>query len=123
MSEGEVDERRDVHEDSEPEEREHEDDDLPFLSIQDIEILMRNTDIWDKLLQGKIDIEEAKREFEVNGRVFDGIEDRKKAKKQASRKAKSKKKEKKKSEDEEEKVEEVEEVEEKEESEDEVGEE
>ncbi len=120
MSEGEVDEKRDVHEDSEPEE--HEDDDLPFLSIQDIEILMRNTDIWDKLLQGKIDIEEAKKEFEVNGRVFDGIEDRKKAKKQASRKAKSKKKEKKKKEEVEEETEEVDNIEEKE-NEDEAGEE
>ncbi|WP_054838090.1 RNA polymerase subunit Rpo13 [Sulfuracidifex metallicus] len=76
-----------MHEDDETEhEIEREDDDLPFLSIQDIEILMRNTEIWDKLLQGKINIDEARREFEVNGRVFDGIEDRKKAKKQASRK-------------------------------------
>jgi hypothetical protein len=121
MSEGEVDEKRDMHEDDETEhEIEREDDDLPFLSIQDIEILMRNTEIWDKLLQGKINIDEARREFEVNGRVFDGIEDRKKAKKQASRKKATRKRATKKAKNEE-SEEEAEEVEPKEDHEVEEG--
>ncbi len=98
MSDEEVNEKKDVHEDTEVEER--EDSELPFLSIQDIEVLMKNTEIWDKLLQGKIDIEEAKREFEKNGKDFDGIEDKKKAKKQAARKARSTKRKSKKKEEE-----------------------
>lgn len=54
----EISEEKEGEESKEVEEVEEE---FPKLSIQDIELLMKNTEIWDKLLDGKISIEDAKR--------------------------------------------------------------
>jgi len=69
----EVSEEREVEETSEEE--------FPKLSIQDIELLMKNTEIWDNLLNGKISVDEAKRLFEDNYKDYEKRDSRRKAKK------------------------------------------
>ncbi|BDC19215.1 RNA polymerase subunit Rpo13 [Acidianus sp. HS-5] len=48
------------------EKTEEEEEELPALTLQDIELLMKNTEVWDELIAGKISIEEAKKMFEEN---------------------------------------------------------
>nr|WP_016731974.1 RNA polymerase subunit Rpo13 [Sulfolobus islandicus] len=76
----EVSEEREVEETSEEE--------FPKLSIQDIELLMKNTEIWDNLLNGKISVDEAKRLFEDNYKDYEKRDSRRKAKKAVSKKVK-----------------------------------
>ncbi|AAK40725.1 RNA polymerase Rpo13 [Saccharolobus solfataricus] len=83
-SDEEVNEEKEVEETSE--------DEFPKLSIQDIELLMRNTEIWDNLLNGKITLEEAKKLFEDNYKEYEKRDSRRKAKKAVSKKVKKTKK-------------------------------
>ncbi|MEM0288349.1 MAG: RNA polymerase subunit Rpo13 [Metallosphaera sp.] len=50
---------------------EDEDEGIPAMSLQDIELLTKNTDIWHRLIAGKISIDEAKKEFEANNSLFE----------------------------------------------------
>ncbi len=45
---------------------EEEDSEFPAVSLQDIELLMKNTETWHELLKGKITIEEAAKKLEEN---------------------------------------------------------
>ncbi|QGA54811.1 RNA polymerase Rpo13 [Sulfolobus sp. E5-1-F] len=67
-------------------------EELPKLSIQDIELLMKNTEIWDSLLNGKISIEEAKKLFEDNYKEYEKRDSRRKTKRAVSKKVKKTKK-------------------------------
>ncbi|WP_238842157.1 RNA polymerase subunit Rpo13 [Sulfolobus sp. E11-6] len=69
-------------------------EELPKLSIQDIELLMKNTEIWDSLLNGKISIEEAKKLFEDNYKEYEKRDSRRKTKRAVSKKVKKTKKKK-----------------------------
>lgn len=53
---------------------------------------MRNTEIWDNLLNGKITLEEAKKLFEDNYKEYEKRDSRRKAKKAVSKKVKKTKK-------------------------------
>jgi|OSPMetMinimDraft_2_1075162.scaffolds.fasta_scaffold00046_8 hypothetical protein len=89
----EISEEKEGEESKEVEEVEEE---FPRLSIQDIELLMKNTEIWDKLLDGKISIEDAKKIFEENYKEYEERDSRRKVKKSggAKKTKKAKKKEK-----------------------------
>lgn len=79
---------------------EEEEEELPSLSLQDIELLMRNTEVWDELISGKINIEQAKKMFEENFSRLYAVQKKKvsitsgaKKKKQSKAKKTKKKKE------------------------------
>ncbi|EZQ03098.1 MULTISPECIES: RNA polymerase subunit Rpo13 [Acidianus] len=79
--------------DSEVEERSRGgDDDLPAMSLQDIELLMKNTDVWYNLISGKISIEEAKKLFEENYETILASQRKKAEKKKSVRKSRKPKK-------------------------------
>jgi len=62
---------------------------LPALSVADIELLMKNSEIWDNLLNGKISVEEAKKMFQELASRYN-TSDRKKKKKVAKKPKKAK---------------------------------
>lgn len=62
---GEEEEIKEGEEEAE-EGAEEEEEELPSLSLQDIELLMKNTKVWDDLIAGKITIDQAKKMFEEN---------------------------------------------------------
>jgi len=83
------------------EEEEEEDSEFMFTSIEDIELLVKNTEVWDSLLQGKITIEQAKKVFEENlALILKSEKGRKKSKKSKVTKKGKKSKGKKKKEEE-----------------------
>ena len=49
---------------------EEDEEGVPAMSLQDIELLTKNTEVWHRLMSGKISIEEAKKEFEDNNSIF-----------------------------------------------------
>jgi hypothetical protein len=60
------------------------------MTVADIEVLMKNTEIWDKLLSGRISIEEAKKMFDEVQSSY-STDKRKKRTTKKAKKAKSKK--------------------------------
>lgn len=75
-------------ESSEREESEEEFGEFTFTSLEDIELLVKNTEVWDNLLNGKISIEEAKKAFEENFNSIITIESKKIKSKRKSVRAK-----------------------------------
>ncbi|WP_245544620.1 RNA polymerase subunit Rpo13 [Metallosphaera yellowstonensis] len=72
---------------------EDEEEGVPAMSLQDIELLSKNTEVWYKLISGKIGIEEAKRLFEENSSTTQTKSEKSKAsKKKSPKKSKSTKK-------------------------------
>ncbi|QCO31258.1 RNA polymerase Rpo13 [Metallosphaera sedula] len=59
------------------------------MSLQDIELLTKNTEVWHRLMSGKISIEEAKKEFEDNNSIF--VSKTEKGKKRTAKKRTTKK--------------------------------
>ena len=82
----EIEEEKSIEGESEEEE---EDSELVFTSIEDIELLVKNTEVWDNLLQGKISLDEAKKAFEENFQLV--LKGEKRKKKKGSKKTKAKK--------------------------------
>nr|WP_320056932.1 RNA polymerase subunit Rpo13 [Metallosphaera javensis (ex Hofmann et al. 2022)] len=74
---------------------EEEDEGVPAMSLQDIELLTKNTEVWHRLMSGKISIEEAKKEFEDNNSIFVSKTEKGKKKTPKKRTAKKTKKAKK----------------------------
>lgn len=84
---------------------EEDEEELPSLSLQDIELLMRNTEVWDELISGKISVDEAKKLFSENYSKLSLVQRKKvsaASKKKKVSKAKKPKKKKEESENEEE---------------------
>ncbi|AWR97185.1 RNA polymerase Rpo13 [Acidianus sulfidivorans JP7] len=82
-------------EETEDKTEEEEEGELPPLSLQDIELLMKNTEVWDDLISGKISVEEAKKLFTENYTKLSVTQKKKvstNSKKKKSIKTKSKKK-------------------------------
>ncbi|TRM85090.1 RNA polymerase Rpo13 [Sulfolobus sp. F3] len=67
---------------------EEESEELPKLSIKDIELLMKNTQIWDDLLNGKISVDEAKLNFDQIFKEYEGGDSKKKTKRVPAKKVK-----------------------------------
>ncbi|MEM0363702.1 MAG: RNA polymerase subunit Rpo13 [Sulfolobaceae archaeon] len=95
VSEGEEEEESSEEKtESEEGEGSEESEEFPKLSIQDIELLMKNTEIWDNLLNGKISVDDAKRLFEETYKEYAEADSRKKLKGAMSKKSKKKSKKK-----------------------------
>ncbi|MEW9490901.1 MAG: RNA polymerase subunit Rpo13 [Candidatus Aramenus sulfurataquae] len=65
---------------------EEEDSEFPAVSLQDIELLMKNTEIWHELLKGKISVEEAKKILEENASQLESRSTSKKQRKKSPEK-------------------------------------
>ncbi|QKQ99818.1 RNA polymerase Rpo13 [Metallosphaera tengchongensis] len=81
-------------------ETEDEEDGIPALSLQDIELLTKNTEVWYKLISGKISLEEAEKEFNSNFSSYQTKPERRKSRSTKSKTQKKAKKMKKKKEEE-----------------------
>ncbi|AWR94518.1 RNA polymerase subunit Rpo13 [Acidianus brierleyi] len=68
---------------SEEKEPREEDSEFPAVSLQDIELLMKNTEVWYELLNGKISLDDAKKLFEQNISSMPSQSEGKKAKRKA----------------------------------------
>lgn len=68
---------------------EEDEEGVPAMSLQDIELLTKNTEVWHRLMSGKISIEEAKKEFEDNNSIF--VSKTEKGKKRTAKKRTTKK--------------------------------
>jgi hypothetical protein len=79
----------------EKEPRGEEDSEFPAVSLQDIELLMKNTEVWYELLNGKISLDDAKKLFEQNISSIPSQSEGKKAKRKAPAKKVKKEKAKK----------------------------
>ncbi|ARM77104.1 RNA polymerase subunit Rpo13 [Acidianus manzaensis] len=80
-------------EEKEDKTEEEEEGELPPLSLQDIELLMENTEVWDELISGKISVDEAKQLFSENySRLSVTTKRKSNSKKKKPIKSKSKKK-------------------------------
>ncbi|AEE93617.1 MULTISPECIES: RNA polymerase subunit Rpo13 [Acidianus] len=75
------------------EKTEEEEEELPALTLQDIELLMKNTEVWDELIAGKITIEQAKKLFEENYEELANSQKKKTARKKTTKSKKTKVKE------------------------------
>ncbi|WP_054836149.1 RNA polymerase subunit Rpo13 [Metallosphaera hakonensis] len=65
---------------------------VPAMSLQDIELLTKNTEVWHNLISGKISLEEAKKEFEDNNSIFENKTEKSKARPSKRKVAKKTKK-------------------------------
>ncbi len=71
------------------EKTEEEEEELPALTLQDIELLMKNTEVWDELIAGKITIDQAKKLFEENYEDLANTQKRKAPKKKTTKSKKT----------------------------------
>lgn len=76
---------------SEEKEPREEDSEFPAVSLQDIELLMKNTEVWYELLNGKISLDDAKKLFEQNISSMPQSEGKKTKRKAPAKKVKKEK--------------------------------